>query len=78
MIEITSSNEVHDYVTKLKLYQNYGVKEYWIVNPKDESVLVYVFDENIHIEKYDFTETIPVWIYKDNPTPLTINISELL
>ena len=78
VIEITSSNEVHDYVTKLKLYQNYGVKEYWIVNPKDESVLVYVFDENIHIEKYDFTETIPVWIYKDNPTPLTINISEFI
>lgn len=78
VIEITSSNEAHDYVTKLNLYKHYNVREYWIINPKDESVLVYVFDENIHIEKYDFSETIPVWIYKDNPTPLTINISELL
>ena len=78
VIEITSSNEIHDYVTKLNLYQCYNVREYWIINPKDKSVLVYVFDENIHIEKYDFSETIPVWIYKDKPTPLEINISELL
>ena len=78
VIEITSSNEAHDYVTKLNLYKHYNVREYWIINPKDESILVYVFDENIHIEKYDFSETIPVWIYKDKPNPLEINISELL
>ena len=78
IIEITSNNEVHDYITKLNLYQSYGVREYWIVNPKNDSVVVYIFDDDIHIEKYDFSETIPVWIYKDNPTPLEINIAELL
>ena len=78
VIEITSNNEAHDYVTKLNLYKIYGVREYWIINPKDNSILVYVFDDDIHIEKYDFSETIPVWIYKDNPTPLEINIAELL
>ena len=78
VIEITSSNEVHDYVTKLNLYQFYGVKEYWIVDPKRECVTVYHFGDDFDMKKYDFTETIPVWIYKDNPTPLTINISEFI
>ncbi len=43
-----------------------------------KSTLIYIFDESIHIEKYDFSETIPVWIYKDKSAPLEINISELL
>ena len=78
VIEITSSNEVHDYVTKPNLYQKYGIKEYWIVDPKRECVTVYHFGDDFDTERYSFSETIPVWIYKDNPTPLTINISELL
>lgn len=78
IIEIVSSNAIHDYLVKLNLYQSYGVREYWIVDPKKQSVTVYRFSENFDMEKYDFSETIPVWIYKDNPTPLEINISELL
>lgn len=78
IIEIVSSNAIHDYLVKLNLYQSYGVKEYWIVDPKKQSVTVYHFDEDFDMEKYDFTEIIPVWIYKDKATPLEINISELL
>lgn len=77
IIEITSSNEVHDYVTKLNLYQFYGVREYWIVDPKRKSVTVFIFGEDFDTKKYDFLEDIPVWIYKDMPNPLTINISKL-
>ena len=78
IIEIVSSNAIHDYLVKLNLYQAYGVREYWIVDPKKQSVTVYHFDEDLDMEKYDFTEIIPVWIYKDKATPLEINISELL
>lgn len=78
IIEIVSSNAIHDYLLKLNLYQAYGVREYWIVDPKKQSVTVYHFDEDFDMEKYDFTEIIPVWIYKDKATPLEINISELL
>lgn len=34
IIEIVSSNAIHDYLLKLNLYQAYGVREYWIVDPK--------------------------------------------
>ena len=78
VIEITSSNEVHDYVTKLNLYQFYGVREYWIVDPKRKNVTVFIFGDDFDTKKYNFSETIPVWIYRDKPNPLEINISELL
>ena len=78
VIEIVSTNAINDYLIKLNLYQTYGVREYWIVDPKKQSVTVYHFGDDFDTERYSFSETIPVWIYKDNPTPLTINISEFL
>lgn len=43
IIEITSlSTQSHDYIRKLHLYNQYGVKEYWIVNPQNETILTYV------------------------------------
>ena len=78
VIEIVSSNAIHDYLVKLNLYQTYGVCEYWIVDPKKQSVTVYHFGEDFDTERYSFSDTIPVWIYKDKPNPLEINISELL
>ncbi|MBU3190627.1 Uma2 family endonuclease [Clostridium bowmanii] len=39
IVEILSpSNESHDLVTKMNLYQHFGVNEYWIVNPKIKTV----------------------------------------
>ena len=47
IIEILSpSNQSHDLVTKLNLYMQYGVKEYWIVNPISDSILIYVLNDN--------------------------------
>ena len=41
IIEMASpSNTGHDYITKLSLYLNAGVKEYWIVNPTDKSIIL--------------------------------------
>lgn len=46
IIEIISpSNQSHDLVFKLNLYMQYGVKEYWIVNPLLNTVQVYSLDQ---------------------------------
>ena len=48
---------------KLYKYQNAGVKEYWVVDPDHETVLVYYFqDDNFYPEKYDFDSVIPIHI----------------
>lgn len=45
IIEILSpSNQSHDLVFKLNLYMQYGVKEYWIVNPMLNAVMVYALN----------------------------------
>jgi Uma2 family endonuclease len=52
IVEILSpSNQSHDLITKLNLYLNYGVKEYWIVNPMLNSVTVYALnDEEMYVQ----------------------------
>ncbi|WP_066188812.1 Uma2 family endonuclease [Gracilibacillus timonensis] len=42
---ISPSNQSHDLVFKLNLYMQYGVREYWMVNPLLQTVQVYVLDE---------------------------------
>lgn len=67
IIEVTSSfNPSNDYIRKLNLYDQYKVKEYWIVNPINKSILVYRLDDTMHYsapEIYNFTNTIRVGIY---------------
>lgn len=46
IIEIISpSNQSHDLVYKLNLYEQYGVKEYWIVNPLLNHIQIFFLDE---------------------------------
>ncbi len=47
IIEIVSAkNSQRDTRDKFEIYQNHGVREYWIVHPNDETVNVFVLDEN--------------------------------
>ena len=47
VIEIVSpKNSQRDTRDKFEIYQEYGVREYWIVSPNDETVTVFVLDEN--------------------------------
>lgn len=39
----TSKKDLND---KFKIYEESGVKEYWIVNPNDENINVFVLDKN--------------------------------
>lgn len=78
IIEVVSTNRADDYIRKLHLYQENGVREYWIVDPKNEKTVVFFFEEDCFVESYGFDETIPVNIYKTAPVKLEINIAELL
>ena len=75
IIEIISpSNSSHDYITKLGLYADAGVREYWIIDPIKEKVFVYYLEQtNFKVEVYTFQDTIKVNIYDD----FSINFSEL-
>lgn len=47
VIEIISpSTASHDINTKFMLYQRHGVKEYWIVHPNDQTVMVFKLGED--------------------------------
>jgi len=67
IIEIVSpSTSSHDYVHKLNLYLDAGVREYWIVNPQLQTVDIYFFEENpFGIQHYTFRDTVKVNIYDD-------------
>lgn len=66
IIEIVSpGNPADDYIRKLYYYKNYGVREYWIVDPLRKSVTVNYFEGNVLSVPYTFDSTIKVNIYDD-------------
>ncbi len=67
IIEIVSpGNSSHDYVLKLNLYADAGVREYWIVDSHRERIFVYHLEqEHFEVETYTFQDCIPVGIYPD-------------
>lgn len=47
IVEIVSpSNTAYDRITKFNLYMKYGVKEYWLVNPKFKTIEVNVLNND--------------------------------
>ena len=65
-IEIVSPSSVKmDYERKTVLYRESGVREYWIVDPDQETVTVYDFENNAEAARYPFSEHIKVGIYED-------------
>lgn len=64
VIEIVSPGSKRmDYFIKSYQYRTAGVKEYWIVDPQKDKVMVYRFDQD-DVNTYDFTDEIPVGIYE--------------
>ena len=64
IIEIVSqSSRYMDYMRKLLKYEAAGVREYWIVDPDKERVMVYDFKQETTME-YSYGEEIPVAIYE--------------
>ena len=75
IIEIVSpSNPSHDYITKLSMYHDAGVREYWIVDPQNSEIHVYNMEDGTFTTKtYSFHDTVKVGIYDD----LSIDFSSL-
>ena len=47
MVEVLSKGNLkHDIRTKFELYEEAGVREYWIISPEDEVVSVFLLNEN--------------------------------
>ncbi len=67
IIEIISpGNPEHDYIRKLNLYKDAGVREYWIVDPRHDRIFVYFFDQDdFKVDMYTFRDKIKVNIYED-------------
>ena len=75
IIEIVSpSSRRMDYYKKCTLYAESGVREYWIVDPAKEKVVVYCYENDSDPCLYSFDADVPVGIYPG----LTIRIRDLL
>ena len=75
IIEIVSpSSQRMDYLTKLFKYRTAGVREYWIVNPMQETVQVYYFGDQEDSVQYAFIDFIESKVLKG----LNICLAELL
>ena len=65
IIEIISpSNPSHDYITKLALYHEAGVREYWIADPQSNYIHVYNLETG-KLDVYTFNDTVKAGIYED-------------
>lgn len=64
VIEIVSpGSRTMDYFKKLFQYRTAGVREYWIVDPMKQRVIVYFFEQE-SVEEYSFGEEVPVGIFE--------------
>ncbi len=74
-IEVLSTNRRDDLVDKLALYSAHGVREYWIVDPKNEKTVVYFFERSDLPNIYTFDTAVPVGIYDGK---LSICVNDLI
>ncbi|MCI8352777.1 MAG: Uma2 family endonuclease [Clostridia bacterium] len=69
VIEVVSKySRKHDTFIKFNLYQNYGVKEYWIIDAEAETISQYILNEkNMYtLQKiYEITEEVKVNVLKN-------------
>ena len=68
IVEIVSPyNPSNDYIRKLSLYEQFKVREYWIVNPMEKNILVYTLTDNGYAAPkiYSFNDKVKVNIYND-------------
>lgn len=67
IIEVVSpGSKKYDYLTKANWYEQAGVREYWIIDPTKQKMIVYKFTPaDIDMQEYTFKDIVPVGIWND-------------
>ena len=67
VIEILSpSTSNHDRITKFNKYREYGVREYWIIDPDSSSLAVHILKgKDFVTQAYSSESAVPVYILDD-------------
>ena len=76
IVEITSPSTIHrDLQDKFKLYQKSGVREYWIVQPEDQSLTVFLLKKKRYklVGIYASNSRVKVSIFED----LSIDLAQV-
>jgi Uma2 family endonuclease len=77
IIEILSpSTASYDLITKLNRYMKAGVREYWVVDPENKAVQVFIFKDGSNVEINDYyadSESVPVSVLEG----CTINLTAI-
>ncbi|WP_026496502.1 Uma2 family endonuclease [Butyrivibrio sp. WCD3002] len=64
IVEVLSkSTKKKDMTLKMTKYENAGVKEYWIVDPDKQKIIVYDFLHDYDVSIYGFEDEVPIAIY---------------
>ena len=75
VVEVFSpSTRMKDRFIKLGKYRSARVREYWMVDPQEKTVLVYRMGDQEESVLYRFADTIPVGIFHDE---LKIDFSQI-
>ncbi|MEK3724951.1 Uma2 family endonuclease [Paenibacillus sp. FSL H8-0034] len=73
IIEVLSpSTALKDFNEKFNLYQKYGVQEYWIIDPGNQTVHVYTLQDGSYAIRNLYTEqdTIHSLVFQDLQVPM--------
>lgn len=78
IIEIVSSGSRRmDYSTKLFKYRSAGVREYWLVDPDKDRIMVWYFETD-NAEEYTFKDCVTSNIYGDLSIDFSILMSAII
>ena len=72
---ISPSSRSLDRVIKLNKYIMEGVREYWIVDPEFQEILVYSFEGSVKLQHYSFSDKVPLSI---SDSKLSVDFGEIL
>ncbi|MCQ4636288.1 Uma2 family endonuclease [Anaerovorax odorimutans] len=75
VVEVLSkSTKKKDMVIKLNKYLNAGVREYWLIDPDSQKIMVYDFEHDNYPVIYGFDSTVPIAFQNHD---YTINFAEI-
>jgi len=63
IIEVVSSNRSRDFIQKRNLYEEYGIREYWIVDKDEKRIYKYLLNKELRYEtpqEYDMGSPLQV------------------